>query len=164
MKHLLCAALAASALAHGAMAHAADGPIQISTTIPYKDGATASTAIRAECKWNTELSAHIVKNAKGLVATTDADLATLPGKTLQIVVTHAHALGGGGFTGPKWGRIYGELKENGKVLGHFDLQRNTGGRGAMSACGALSKVADALGEDVAEWVQNPKLDPVAAAQ
>ena len=133
-----------------------DAQILVARSIPYKDNSVGNAAIRRECHWTFELTESIVKNSGKSVKATDADLTTLPGKTLQIVVIGAHSLGGGAYTGSKWGHIYGELREGDKLIGNFKFQRSTI-RG-FSACGALSQVAEALGEDVAEWLRTPTID------
>lgn len=153
----LGAALAALTMAGSA--NAADNTIRISQDIQYRSDAVGGALIRAECDWGRDLSASIVRNAHGAVEATDADLSTLPGRTLHIVITKAHAAGGGAVSGPKWGRIYGELKQDGAVVGNFTLKRTTNRPFTFRACTTLTQIADKLGEDVAGWLRNPTLDP-----
>jgi hypothetical protein len=156
-KRFFAAALAAFAVT--GTASAADGTIRISEDIPYRSDAVGGALIRAECDWGRELSASIVRNARGTVEATDADLATLSGRTLHIVITKAHAAGGGAVSGPKWGRIYGELKQDGQLVGNFTLKRTTNRPFTFRACTTLEQIADTLGADVAKWLQKPTLDP-----
>lgn len=140
-------------------AQAADDSIRIREVIPYRSDSVGTASIREQCSWNRELSQNIVKASKGRVVATDQELAPLSGKTLDIVITYVHAAGGGSVSGPKWGRISGELKENGQLIGNFDLQRVTMRPFTFKACSTLSLVADALAEDVVTWLKNPGIDP-----
>ncbi|MEG0193542.1 MAG: hypothetical protein RR831_01910 [Stenotrophomonas sp.] len=81
-------------------------------------------------------------------------------RRLDIVVTKAHAAGGGAISGPKWGRIYGELKEDGRVVGNFSFKRTTSRPFTFRACTTLKLIAEALGGDVARWLEQPTLDPL----
>ena len=140
-------------------AQAADDSIRIREVIPYRNDAVGTAPIREQCSWNRELSQNIVKASKGKVVATDQELASLTGKTLDIVITYVHAAGGGSVSGPKWGRISGELKENGQLIGNFDIQRVTMRPFTFKACSTLSLVADALADDVVAWLKNPSVDP-----
>lgn len=128
-----------------------DGPIKTSKVVPYRAALPADSGY-AQCNWNRELSAHIVEYSKGRVVATDEDLETLPGRTLRVQILTTHAAGGGGFSGPKWGAIRADLYEGNKLLGRFDRHRRTIGA-FSSSCGSLSKIADALGADVAAWLR-----------
>ena len=140
-------------------AHAADDGIRIREVIPYRSDSVGTAPIREQCTWNRELSQNIVKASKGKVVTTDQELTSLTGKTLDIVITYVHAAGGGSVSGPKWGRISGELKQNGQLIGNFDIQRVTMRPFTFKACSTLSLVADALADDVVNWLKNPGIDP-----
>jgi hypothetical protein len=143
-------------------AQAAEDAVRIREVIPYRSEAVGTAAIREQCSWNRELSQNIVKASKGKVVATDQELSSLGGKTLDIVITYVHAAGGGSVSGPKWGRISGELKENGQLIGNFDLQRVTMRPFTFKACSTLSLVADALADDVVSWLKNPVVDPNAS--
>lgn len=140
-------------------AHAADDSVRIREVIPYRSDSVGTAPIREQCTWNRELSQNIVKASKGKVVATDQELTSLTGKTLDIVITYVHAAGGGSVSGPKWGRISGELKDNGQLIGNFDIQRVTMRPFTFKACNTLSLVADALADDVVNWLKNPGIDP-----
>jgi hypothetical protein len=93
------------------------------------------------------------------VASAQEDLSSLPGNTLTIKITRAHTAGGGSVSGPKWGRIRMELRENGVVTGSHSVRRVSNRPFTLSACGPLDKIADALADDVIVWLRNPAVDP-----
>ena len=138
-------------------AFAANSPVQIAKVIPYK-GETGPANVR-QCDWNSRLSFQIASKSKGQVVATTQDVSTLPGRTLRMAITSAHSAGGGSISGPKWGRVDGELWEDGTMIGNFSIRRVTNRPFALSVCGPLEKVADALSEDINAWLQHPTLDP-----
>lgn len=137
-------------------------PIRIAEVVPYRDG-VGSAAMRAECDWNRVLSEEIVRRSKGRVVATDADLSTLSGPVLKLSIVNVHAAGGGGFSGPKWGVIRGELVGTGKAPMTFELRRTTSAGMSFSACGSMAKVGRALAVDVVEWLDDPTSAPPATA-
>jgi hypothetical protein len=113
--------------------------------------ATASTIppnVKNECNIQKDLPAAVVAHAS------DAKLA--PGKSgsglyLDLVFTDVHAPPGGIFSGPKWLEARGTLERGGKKLRSFRAKRISGGPSA-GTCGALSKVTNAMGQDIASWL------------
>lgn len=159
-RHVLgCAALV---VASQATAQAQDA-VHIRTTIPYVSEQVGSQVIREKCDWNRKLSQLIVKESKGKVIAMDDDLASIGGKTLDIVVTGTHVIAGNNVSGPKWAKIYGELKDNGAVTGTFGFRRVTGFRPfTFSVCSHLTNIAEAFSGDVVRWLANPGIDPNAS--
>lgn len=158
MKPIISAALAAVfACASVWPAQAADPPVRIVADVPYRTD-VGGELIRQECQLGRYLSDSIVRHAAGRV------VVAVPGegngRWLEVVVTKAHAAGGGAISGPKWARIYGELKEEGRVVGNFSFKRTTSRPFTMRACTTLKLVAEALGGDVARWLEQPTLDPL----
>lgn len=130
-------------------------PIVIAADIRFAVG-VGREDFRKECSFGKKLSDSIVKNSKGRIRTvrsSDED------QQLEIIVIHIHAVGGGGFSGPKWARIQGRLKRGGDLIGSFEMQRMTGSGFRVRACAAMEPIADALGEDVAKWSGAPTIDP-----
>lgn len=130
--------------------------ISVARVTPYEDGA-ANAEIRQECKWNAKLGDNIAHYAKGQLTVTDKDLAQVNGRILLLKISQVHAIGGGGFSGPKWARVKGELREGDKLLGSFEVHRTTS-FGGFSACGVLDKLGKEIGEDIAEWLEHPTMD------
>jgi hypothetical protein len=135
---------------------AADGPITISSTIPYANDDVGSAAIRTECHWNTELPAALVAQSNGAIVSTDKDLSTVSGKKLVITVANVHA-SGGIFSGPRWAVLHGELFEDGKLQGNFQLRRVSAGGAPRTACPVLGHIGKALTADILNWLKNPTM-------
>ena len=90
---------------------------------------------------------------------TDADLATVGGKVRVLSIVKAHTAGGGNMSGPKWGQVRGELRENGELLGNFSIRRVSARPFDMAVCKPLDRIAVALAGDIAAWLKNPTIDP-----
>ncbi|WP_162373250.1 hypothetical protein [Pseudoxanthomonas sangjuensis] len=141
-----------------ATAMAAD-TIKIAKVVPYQDVKAVESTNLSKCDWNRKLSQLIVKKSRGRVEAVDAELASVGGKTLELVITMAHTAGGGGISGPKFGRVRGELRDGDKLLGNFSIKRATARPFTFSVCGPLDKVAEALSGDIVDWLENPTIDP-----
>lgn len=126
--------------------------VSIPKVIPYAPG-VGSDDLRADCTWNSELSDYVVKFAKSGVVIFDGAEPSL-GKVLSMSITGVHAIGGGGYTGPKWATVHGELKEGGTIIGSFDIRRTTGS-GGFTACSTLDRIGKAIGKDIALWLKSP---------
>ena len=135
----------------------AEGTITIASRIPYANDDVGRDAIRTQCTWNSDLPAALVARSNGKVVSTDQDLATIRGKKLIMTTTDIHAMGGGGFSGPKWIVVHGELSEDGKVLGNFDFRRVTS-HGKMTVCGTLDYIGKALTNNILIWLENPTMN------
>lgn len=146
-------------VAAAATVFAADGTIRVNRVAPYTKSVPDYEEAIKSCPWNRELNEHVIEYSDGLVEATDADLTTLPGRTLRISILHMRAAKGGGFSGPKWGAIRAELYEDGKLIGRYNRYRRTM-TPFGSYCGSLSKVADALGADIAGWLKRGQFTAV----
>lgn len=136
------------------MASAADA-VSIPRVTPYADG-VGTDEVRTKCDWNSKLSEEIAHYAETPVSITDMDVSQLSGKVLVMRIVNVHAIGGGGFTGPKWAAVHGELRDNGKLMGSFDAHQNSSV--GLTTCGALDHLAKELGDDIADWLKDPTLN------
>ena len=134
----------------------AGNQVTISNKIPYLSDQVGTADLQKECTWNSTMPAAIVAQSKGTVVSTDQDMANVAGKKLIIVATHVHAIGGGGFSGPKWIRIEGKLTDGDQLIGNFELRRTTKG-GKFTACTTLEYISKALTKDVLKWLKNPQI-------
>ncbi len=155
MKHALWLA-ACAALPMGAMA--AD-TIKIAKVVPYQDEQSIQSTNLPKCDWNRKLSDWIVKKSNGKVEAVDGDLASVPGQRLVLDIAMAHTAGGGSISGPKFGRVNGELREGDKLLGNFSFRRTSARPFNLSVCGPMDKIANALSSDIVRWLKNPTVDP-----
>ena len=137
-------------------AHAAD-TIKIATVVPYMEDISATNL--PKCEWNRRLPGLIAWKSDRTVEATDADLATVEGKVLVLSIVNAHTAGGGSISGPKWGRVRGELRENGVLLGNFNIRRVSARPFDMAVCKPLDNIAIALAGDIAAWLKQPTINP-----
>ncbi len=136
------------------MASAAD-VVSIPRVTPYADG-VGTDDVRQKCDWNSKLSEEIAHYAETPVSITDKDVSQLSGKVLIMKIVNVHAIGGGGWTGPKWAAVHGELRDNGKLVGSFDAHQHSSV--GLTMCGALDHLAKELGDDIADWLKDPVMD------
>jgi hypothetical protein len=140
---------------------AAAEPIMIRSTVPYASDQVATSAIRQQCDWNSELPAALVARSNGEIVASDKELSTDTGRKLIMTVTSVHAAGGM-FGGPKWAIVRGELFENGKLQGDFELRR-VSSAGKITSCGSMDKIGSALANDILQWLKHPSLRAAAGA-
>ena len=135
----------------------ADDVVLVPSSIPYQKEDTANESIRRECTWNTTMPQYLAKKSDGRVEVAVKNIDTANDKKLMLVATHLHAIGGGGWTGPKWLSLEGKLFEKGKLIGNFEARRQTI-RGSFKTCGTLESLSEEIGDDILEWLNNPGLN------
>lgn len=139
-------------------AHAyANDVVLVPATIHYQKDDTASESIRKECTWNTTMPQYLAKKSDGRVQVSDKNLDTAPDKKLLLVATRLHVIGGGPWSGPKWLSMEGKLLEKGKLIGNFNVRRQTIG-GSLRTCGTLDTLSEEIADDIVEWLKNPSLN------
>lgn len=135
----------------------ADDVVQVSSAIPYQSDSVANDNIRKECTWNTTMPRYMADKSDGRIKVSEQSLDTVAGKKLMLVATHLHAIGGGGWTGPKWLVLQGKLMEGKKLVGNFEVRRQTIG-GSMRACSTLESLSEEISEDILEWLKAPGMN------
>ena len=135
----------------------AEDVVQVSSLIPYKSENVANETVRKECNWNTTMPRYLAEESKGRVNVTDQNLDSITGKKLVLVATHLHTVGGGGWTGPKWLVLEGKLMQDKKLLGNFEVRRQTIG-GSFRACATLESLSEEMSEDILKWLNQPGLN------
>lgn len=136
--------------------HAEDA-VLVPSFIPYQKDDTTNENVRKECTWNTTMPQYLAKESAGRVKVAEQNIDVLADRKLMLVATHLHAIGGGGWTGPKWLVLEGKLLEKGKLIGNFEARRQTI-RGSMKTCGTLESLSEKIGDDILEWLKNPGLN------
>lgn len=134
---------------------ASQDSVTIPKTVPYAEG-VGSEDLRKECDWNTNLSMRIAAFAKPGVTISGSELGQGSGKVLSMIIVSVHSIGGG-FSGPKWATIRGELRDGNDLVGSFHVNRTTM-FGGLTACSALNSVGKAIGKDIAAWLSAPSMD------
>ncbi|GBL45688.1 hypothetical protein SFMTTN_1499 [Sulfuriferula multivorans] len=135
----------------------AEDVVQVSSLIPYQSDEVANETVRKECNWNTTMPLNLAKESDGRVKVAEQNLDTITGKKLVLVATHLHTLGGGGWTGPKWLVLEGKLMQGNKLLGNFEVRRQTI-HGSFRACGTLESLSEEITEDILKWLKKPGLN------
>ncbi|MDH3336277.1 MAG: hypothetical protein OER22_03245 [Gammaproteobacteria bacterium] len=132
----------------------------IASSIPFAEGSGVRDNVKEECGFETRLPEYIRKKAKrGVnVVLTDEPLGKVNGKVLFLEITNVFALGGGGYSGSKSAIVSGELKENGELIGSVTARRRTLFSMRVGTCSMLKRVAEKLGEDIADWLREPTMD------
>jgi Glu-tRNA(Gln) amidotransferase subunit E-like FAD-binding protein len=131
-----------------------------SQSIPFSEDSGASDDIKNECKFETRLPEYLKKEAKRTfdVVLSKEPLEDAEGKTLSLIIANMYGLGGGAFSGSKSAIVTGELKENGEVIASMSLRRHSIMGMAPGTCSILKRIAKKMGEDIAEWLEEPTMD------
>jgi hypothetical protein len=134
--------------------------ITISKSVPFAEDSGATEKLKAECKFETRLPDYIKKYSKKKV---DVVLSAEPlddaqGKVLYLKTTRVFAPGGGGYSGSKQASVNGVLKENGDVIGSFDISRAAIFGMTPGTCSMMKRIAKKLGEEIVAWLVEPTMD------
>ena len=146
---------AGAALATLLVAGSALAGVEVPRTIPYAPSAGASAKVQEGCQVQTQVPAAIQQFG------TDVQLVDKPskgGRSLELSITEMHAPGGGPFSGPKWMTVSGKLLDRGKVIGTFRAKRLSTGGFVRGTCATLGRCAQALGQDIATWLNAPTMN------
>ncbi len=135
----------------------AEDVVQVSSRIPYQSDDVANDDVRKECDWNTTMPRYLAAESDGRVIVAENKSSTNTGKRLVLVATNLHTLGGGGWTGPKWLVLEGKLMQGDKLLGNFEVRRQTIG-GSFRACSTLESLSEEISDDILEWLKQPGLN------
>ena len=131
-----------------------------SQSIPFAEDSGASDDIKNECKFETRLPEYLKKEAKRTfdVVLSKEPLEDAEGKTLSLTIANMYGLGGGAWSGSKSAIVTGELKENGEVIASMSLRRHSIMGMAPGTCSILKRISKKMGEDIAEWLEEPTMD------
>ncbi len=148
----------ASAALLAALPAAAGDVVKIQRSIPIAASVDMSTAVRTECELDTKVSKFVKEFAGDKVEIVEGALDREKGRALEMEITEVWAPGGGGYSGPKWMTVKGQLYENGKAADSFRAKRfSTGGMfaGFKGTCSIIGRCTKAIGEDIAHWLEAP---------
>jgi hypothetical protein len=135
----------------------AEDVVWVSSPIPYQSNDVANEAVRKECDWNTTMPHYLAEESEGRVQIAEKNLDATTGKKLVLIATNLHTLGGGPWTGPKWLVLEGKLMQGGKLLGNFEVRRQTI-RGSYRSCSTLESLSEEIADDILEWLKAPGLN------
>jgi hypothetical protein len=139
-----------------ASASADSDGVTVLRTIPFSSDANVHQKVKDQCEPQNKVPEFLSKYSER-VELVDGPLGET-GRVLELTITAVRVKGWFYLSGPKWITIVGVLRENGVEIGNFTAKRITIGYLNMTACGAGRRCADALGRDIAEWLENPQKD------
>ena len=133
----------------------AGAAVQVLKEVPFGKGVEVRQVVRDECQVGTKLSSFIEEYGKEVTLVDKLG----GGRVLDMTITEVLAAGGGAFGGPKVIEVSGRLKQGKKSIATFRAKRFSGG-GAFGmfkgTCAILDRVVQALGRDIAGWLENPE--------
>jgi hypothetical protein len=135
----------------------AEDVVQVASLIPYQSDDVANEDVRKECDWNTTMPRYLAEESDGRVKVAEKDFDKIAGKKLVLVATNLHTLGGGPWTGPKWLVLEGKLMQGDKLLGNFEVRRQTIS-GSYRSCSTLESLSEEISDDILEWLEKPGLN------
>jgi hypothetical protein len=116
-------------------------------------------AVKSQCEVEKMLADDVLAKLNdryGPVQSVTAPEQAGDGKLIQLTILSVHGLGGGGWSGTKSVAIRVDTLKGGTRLDSVYLDRSSGGGvlgGVTGTCGILDRIGDALGRDLANWLQ-----------
>jgi hypothetical protein len=139
-------------------AHAADFTAQ--RTVPYAEDSIVAGNIKRECEISTQLPAAFARFAAESghqVHLQDAP-GTSSGKVVTMEIHDAQSAGNAWMGHHKSVTVKGSLYRDGQQVARFVARRNSRGGfggGFKGSCAVLERTVNAIGKDVAAWLNNP---------
>lgn len=122
-----------------------------------------NSTVRDDCHWLTAMVSRVVtafndneQAPRAKLESRRIDIEKYTGRRLVLRVDNVHALGGGGYTGPKWMDMSGELREGDLLVGSFQ-SHTTSGQG-LTTCRSLDSLSDSTTEMIVQWLNSPSID------
>jgi hypothetical protein len=137
--------------------------IVVGTEVQLSSPEALNSTVRDDCRFQTKMAARLVEEFNGIdypplrakLEPRDIDLEKYSGRRLILRVNDVHALAGGGFSGPKWAVMSGELREGDLTVASFSV-KNTSGRG-LTTCRSVDSLIDGLTWSIVQWLRGPTL-------
>ena len=139
-------------------AHAAE--FKAPRDVPFAEDAIVAGNIKRECPIGTQLTDALVRFASAgghrveLVDSPD----TTSGQVLKMEFHDAQSAGNAWMGHRKSVTVKGWLYRDGQQVAKFIARRNSGGGfagGFKGSCAVLERTVNAIGKDVAGWLNNP---------
>ena len=148
-------------LARGALA---EDPVYVASTAPFSEPLVASREEVDDCQLPEKTIEFIRADAKkaGIdLVVDDAAVTAKKGRVLLVEIAGIDSSGNWFWGHAKLMALKGRLLNDGAEVGSFHFWRRSMGGilGAFkSSCSVMLRCADALGDNVAKWLQNPVPD------
>ena len=149
----------AACLIGAGMGVASAQSLQVQRPVPYAPGNDIADNIKSECKLNEQLADFVKENAGVPVDFTSGPVDVHKGRALQLEIVDAVSMGNAWTGHQKYTKVSGTLYENGRRVAGFKARRNSMGGmwgGYKGSCSVLGRTVEAIGEDIGEWLEQPK--------
>jgi len=139
-----------------------DEPIVMGAQVLLGEADAINDTVRNDCRFPTAMVSLLVKTfndydppPRAKLESRAIDVQQYAGRRLLLRVHNVHALGGGGWTGPKWMDMSGELWDGKTLVGNFDAH-TTSGRG-LTTCRSVDSLSESAADKIVEWLRSPTL-------
>jgi hypothetical protein len=139
-----------------------DEVIVVGSEVLMPDSDAVNETVRNDCHWLTAMVGKVVSTfnesdpkPRSRLESRVVDIEKYPGRRLLLRVNNLHAVGGGGFTGPKWLSMSGELWDGKSLVASFESYTGSG-RG-LTTCRSVDSLTEKSADMISEWLLNPTL-------
>jgi hypothetical protein len=139
-----------------------DESIVIGAQVLIGEADAINDTVRNDCRFATAMVDLLVKTfneydpaPRAKLESRAIDVQQYSGRRLLLRVHNVHALGGGGWTGPKWMDMSGELWDGKSLVGNF-YAHTSSGRG-LTTCRSVDSLSESAAYKIVEWLRNPTL-------
>jgi hypothetical protein len=132
--------------------------------ISFSEDADVREAVREECQIQTQVPEFLKRFGREYgvkVTLVDSLEKANTDQTIEMEITRVHAPGGGGWSGAKSVTVKAKVYENGSLVGDATATRHSSGgmfAGYKGTCAIVGRCAEAIGQDLARWLQDPSKD------
>lgn len=140
-----------------------DETIVVGTEVRIGNADAINDTVRNDCHFQTTLVTRLVEAfnegdppPRAKLESRNIDIEEYTGRRLILRVHSIHAIGGGGWSGPKWMDMSGELREGNVLVGSFH-SHTTSGRG-LTTCRSVDSLSDATIDMIVRWLKSPSID------
>lgn len=139
-----------------------DETIVVGAEVLIGNADAINDTVRNDCHFQTTLVTRLVEafNAgdpppRAKLESRNIDIEQYTGRRLILRVNSVHAIGGGGWSGPKWMDMSGELREGNVLVGSFHSY-STSGRG-LTTCRSVDSLTDSTVDMIVQWLNSPSI-------
>jgi hypothetical protein len=140
-----------------------DESIAIGQQILLDSEDAISEQARDGCHWPTAMVSKVIEAfnqgdppPRAKLELRAGDIERVPGRRLVLRVNNMHAVGGGGFSGPKWLAMSGQLLDGKLLVGSFEAQTTTM-RGGLTTCRTVDSLSDSATSMIVDWLRSPSI-------
>ncbi|MBC7954655.1 MAG: hypothetical protein H7Y33_02125 [Cytophagales bacterium] len=140
-----------------------DETIVVGAEVVIDNTEAINDTVRNDCRWPTAMVSRLIKAfnesddppPRAKLESRPIDIEKYSGRRLVLRLNEVHALGGGGYTGPKWMTMSGELREGKALIANFESHSQSG-RG-LTTCRSVDSLSDSTTEMIVKWLRSPTL-------